>query len=326
MDTFVDSSWYYLRFVNPHVHDRMLDEERVKGWMPVDLYIGGIEHAILHLMYARFFYKVLYDFGMVPNDEPFSVLFNQGMITARSEKTGKIEKMSKSRGNVVSPDALIARFGADTERVYTLFMGPPEKEVEWSDEGVSGAYRFLQRVWGLQDVVAAAAGQRGRARGDREGAGRHAPHRQEGQRGPRSLPPQHRHRLPHGARPTSWPSGRARPPARCMRAAYETLLQLLHPIAPHATEELWQLIGHASSLLRSGWPTYDAELLARQTVTVAVQVNGKMRTTVEPGAGNRRRDAATEAAREAAARWLGDKEVIKVIHVPDRMVSFVVRG
>src|SRR5690606_37920100 len=110
MDTFVDSSWYFLRFINPHDSCQMFDQDRVRRWMPVDLYIGGIEHAILHLMYARFFYKVLYDWGMVPGDEPFSVLFNQGMITARSVKTGKIEKMSKSRGNVVAPDELIARF------------------------------------------------------------------------------------------------------------------------------------------------------------------------------------------------------------------------
>jgi len=324
MDTFVDSSWYYARFVNPHVHDRMLDGERVKGWMPVDLYIGGIEHAILHLMYARFFYKVLYDFGMVPNDEPFSVLFNQGMITARSEKTGKIEKMSKSRGNVVAPDALIARFGADTERVYTLFMGPPDKEVEWNDEGVAGAFRFLQRVWGLQDVVAAAAGQAGEPEAtEKVRVAMHRTvkkvHEDLGRYHPNTAIAFLMELANVMAEWQSRASGDA------MRAAYEALLQLLHPIAPHTTEELWQLTGHPSSLLRSGWPTWDEELLARQTVTVAVQVNGKMRTTVslEPGA-----DAvtATEAAREAAARWLGAKEVVKVIHVPDRMVSFVVRG
>ncbi len=161
MDTFVDSSWYYARFVNPHVKGAMVDAERVARWMPVDLYIGGVEHAILHLMYARFFYKVMQDFGMVPGDEPFTVLFNQGMITAKSATTGKLEKMSKSKGNVVAPDALIARFGADTERVYTLFMGPPEKEVEWTDDGVMGAHRFLQRVWGAQDAVAESEGRAG---------------------------------------------------------------------------------------------------------------------------------------------------------------------
>ncbi|MGV8040834.1 MAG: leucine--tRNA ligase [Thermoanaerobaculaceae bacterium] len=324
MDTFVDSSWYYLRFVNPHVHDRMVDAERVKGWMPVDLYIGGIEHAILHLMYARFFYKVMYDFGMVPNDEPFQVLFNQGMITAFSERSGKIEKMSKSRGNVVPPDALIARFGADTERVYTLFMGPPEKEVEWSDEGVVGAYRFLQRVWGLQDVVGAAANQAGEPEADeRLRVAMHRAIRKVTDDLTRYHPNTAIAALMElGNSISEWQS---RASGQVMREAYEALLKLMHPMAPHTSEELWQLSGHPQSLLRSGWPTYDAELLARQTVTVAVQVNGKMRTTVElePGASA---EVATTAAREAAAKWLGDRELVKVIHVPDRMVSFVVKG
>lgn len=324
MDTFVDSSWYYLRFVNPHVHDRMIDGERVRRWMPVDLYIGGIEHAILHLMYARFFYKVMYDFGMVPNDEPFQVLFNQGMITAFSERTGKIEKMSKSRGNVVPPDALIARYGADTERVYTLFMGPPEKEVEWSDEGVAGAYRFLQRVWGLQDVVAAAAGQGGEpAATEKLRVAMHRAIRKVSDDLARYHPNTAIAALMELANSISeWQSKAS---GEVVREAYETLLRLMHPVAPHTSEELWQLCGHRESLLRSGWPTCDAELLARQTVTLAVQVNGKMRTTVElePGAPA---EAATAAAREAASRWLGEKEIVKVIHVPDRMVSFVVRG
>ena len=148
MDTFVDISWYYLRYLSPHDR-RMFDPRPRDRWMPVDQYIGGIEHAILHLLYARFIRKVLHDFGMVGIEEPFQNLFNQGMITRFSEKSGRIEKMSKSRGNMVSPDELIDGMGADTERVYTLFIGPPEKEAEWSDEAVSGAYRFLTRVWRL---------------------------------------------------------------------------------------------------------------------------------------------------------------------------------
>ena len=127
----------------------MFDPEMARNWAPVDQYIGGVEHAILHLLYARFVCRVLHDFGMVDFDEPFARLFNQGMITRYAEKTGRIEKMSKSRGNTVSPDPLIEQMGADTERVYTLFIGPPEKEAEWSDEAVSGAYRFLTRVWRL---------------------------------------------------------------------------------------------------------------------------------------------------------------------------------
>ncbi len=151
MDTFVDSSWYYLRYLSPRDPTRMFDPELANRWMPVDQYIGGIEHAILHLLYARFICRVLHDFGLVELEEPFQNLFNQGMITRCSEKSGRIEKMSKSRGNTVSPDELIEEMGADTERVYTLFIGPPEKEAEWSDEAVSGAYRFLQRVWRMRE-------------------------------------------------------------------------------------------------------------------------------------------------------------------------------
>ena len=169
MDTFVDSSWYYLRFLAPGDSERMVDSSRARAWMPVDQYIGGIEHAILHLLYARFICRVLKDMGLVDLEEPFERLFNQGMITRLNPSTGKIEKMSKSRGNTVSPDELIARFGADTVRVYTLFIGPPEKESEWSEEGVLGASRFLNRVHEVASRAAGAArgGRRREARGFR---------------------------------------------------------------------------------------------------------------------------------------------------------------
>jgi len=323
MDTFVDSSWYYLRFINPHVHDRMFDEARVRRWMPVDVYIGGIEHAILHLMYARFVYKVLYDFGMVPNDEPFALLFNQGMIVAKSSISGKLEKMSKSKGNVVAPDELIARYGADTERLYTLFMGPPEKEAEWTDEGVAGAFRFLQRVWALQDAVTEA---REDGEEEAEAALEVVVHRTV-KRVKEDLERFH----PNTAIAAMMELANAMQEARgrvsvgAMRKAYETLLRLLHPVAPHITEELWRKLGHQASILRAGWPTYDEALLARQKVTLAVQVNGKVRATVqaEPGLDA---TAAQKLAEEAAAKWLSGKEIIKVVHVPDKLVSFVVRG
>ena len=324
MDTFVDSSWYYTRFVNPAFDGGMVDGKRVEKWMPVDLYIGGIEHAILHLMYARFVYKVMHDFGLVPGEEPFSVLFNQGMIVARGAGSSKLEKMSKSKGNVVAPDELIQRYGADTERVYTLFMGPPEKEAEWTDEGVAGAHRFLQRVWALQDAVTGAEGRAGEAAADERLnlAVHRAVKRVDDDLG-RYKPNTAIAAMMELANVMGEVQGTAG--GETLTGAYETLLKLLHPIAPHVTEELWRLLGREGSILRGGWPTYDAALLARQLVTLAVQVNGKVRATVqaEPGLD---RDAAVELAGEAAARWLDGKETVKVIHVPDRLVSFVVRG
>jgi leucyl-tRNA synthetase len=324
MDTFVDSSWYYLRFVNPGVADAMLDRERVAGWMPVDLYIGGIEHAILHLMYARFIYKVLSDFELVPGDEPFPVLFNQGMITNRSAQTGRLEKMSKSKGNVVAPDALISRYGADTERVYTLFMGPPEKEVEWTEEGVVGAHRFLQRVWAVQDALESARGKAGDA------AANELLHVATHRATKRVIDDFARYH-PNTAvaammeLANAIAAGQEGCGEEALRDAYETLIKLLHPIAPHLTEEIWRALGHDESLLVAGWPTYDEELLARQHVTLAVQINGKLRTTIETERGLDAAEAAA-LARDAAARWLEGKEVVKVVHVPDRLVSFAVRG
>lgn len=324
MDTFVDSSWYYLRFINPHIKDHMFDRERVAGWMPVDVYIGGIEHAILHLMYSRFIYKVLYDLGMVPNDEPFSLLFNQGMVVAKSSISGKLEKMSKSKGNVVAPDELIARYGADTERVYTLFMGPPEKEAEWTEEGVAGAHRFLQRVWALQEAVLQAANEDAVA--SEESKLQVAVHRavkkvqEDLERFHPNTAIAAMMELANAIQDTRGKVG-----AVTQREAYETLIRLLHPIAPHITEELWRRLGHEASLLRSGWPDYDEAVLAKQQVTLAVQVNGKLRATLQADPGLDAKSA-QEVAFRAATKWLEGKEIVKVVHVPDKLVSFVVRG
>ncbi|MBN1526199.1 MAG: leucine--tRNA ligase [Candidatus Omnitrophica bacterium] len=285
MDTFVDSSWYYLRYITPKLNDKPFDPALVNRWLPVDQYIGGVEHAILHLLYSRFITKFLCDIGWVSFDEPFGRLFTQGMIT----KNGV--KMSKSKGNTVSPDELINKYGADTVRLYTLFIGPPEKDAEWSDRGVEGAYRFLGRVWRLLE------------KGHR--VPRPTPHQSQGPSkeaidlkrkthqtikkvtedldggfhfntaisAVMELVNQSYDSLPHAE---SDASVRA-----VLSAAVEMVVLLISPFVPHISEEMWQRLGKKSSIFKVAWPSYDASALAEQTVTIVVQVNGKVRSRLE---------------------------------------------
>ena len=243
MDTFVDSSWYFFRFLNPQDATEMVDTERVDRWLPVDQYIGGIEHAILHLLYARFICRVLRDMDLVHLDEPFERLFNQGMITRLNPATGKTEKMSKSRGNTVSPDELISRFGADTVRLATLFIGPPEKESEWSEEGVAGAFRFLNRVHELCSRVRELPGG--------PGAPADTPlvrltHRTI-VRVTQDAAEFHFHTavaaLMEYQRAISEALESGSETTGALHAAVRTLLKLLHPVAPHLTEEWWERLG-----------------------------------------------------------------------------------
>ena len=330
MDTFVDSSWYYLRFLNPEDDRKMVDPERAARWMPVDQYVGGIEHAILHLLYARFVCRVLKDLGLVNLEEPFERLFNQGMITKLNPATGKIEKMSKSRGNTVSPDELIERFGADTVRLYTLFIGPPEKESEWSEEGVVGAFRYLNRVHDLCTRVAELADG---------GVGEDA--------SPEDTPlTRFEHRTIrrvtedaerfhfHTAVAALMEFQRAIAEALdvgdetpgTLRRAVKTLVQLLHPIAPHLTEEWWERLGERSFVLTSRWPRYDPELATTPRVTLVVQVNGKVRGKLDVDRGE---DEATAVARARADEkirpWVEGREIARAVYVPDRLLNLVVR-
>jgi leucyl-tRNA synthetase len=324
MDTFVDSSWYYLRYLSPRDETRMLDPELTRKWMPVDQYIGGVEHAILHLLYARFVCKVLHDFGLVEVEEPFANLFNQGMITRYSEKSGRVEKMSKSRGNTVSPDELIEDMGADTERVYTLFIGPPEKEAEWSDEAVSGAYRFLSRVWRLAERLSEAPPTAPSDEAlERE---RHAAI----QRVTSSIERFHFNTAVAALMELSNALTRAvedqTASRRVCEEAFDTLLKLLHPLAPHITEELWERRGNLESLLETTWPEHDEAKLRRQRVELVVQVDGKLRDRVEVET-----DADEQQARDAALdspkvqEHVAGREIVKAIHVPNRLINLVTR-
>ena len=324
MDTFVDSSWYYLRFLSPRDSARIFDSAVVNRWGPVDQYIGGIEHAILHLLYARFVCRVLHDFGLVGFEEPFTDLFNQGMITRYSESSGRVEKMSKSRGNTVSPDQLIDEMGADTERVYTLFIGPPEKEAEWSDEAVAGAYRFLGRVWRMAERLAEAPAI---APADAElERDRHAAI----QRVTASMERFHFHTAVAALMELVNSLSRALEEKTASRLrceeAFETLLQLLHPMAPHLTEELWERRGHVETLLDSSWPEHDPSKLRRERINVVVQIDGKLRDRVEVDAGAAEREVRAAALASAKVQeHLAGREVAKAVVVPGRLINLVTR-
>jgi leucyl-tRNA synthetase len=329
MDTFVDSSWYYLRFLNPQDGERMVDPERARAWMPVDQYVGGIEHAILHLLYARFVCRVLKDFGLVDLEEPFERLFNQGMITRLNPATGRIEKMSKSRGNTVSPDDLIARFGADTVRVYTLFIGPPEKESEWSEEGVLGAYRFLNRVNDLcarvealpsSEAVSAAAAITPLRRLEHQTIARVT---EDAERF-------HFHTAVAALMEFQRAIGEALEAGsespETLRHAAGSLLKLLHPVAPHLTEEWWQRLFRQRSLLETPWPSFDRQLAVNPRVTLVVQVNGRVRGRLDLERGAAESEAVARARLDEKIRpWVEGKQIQRSVYVPDRLLNLVVQ-
>ncbi len=327
MDTFVDSSWYYLRFLNPHDGEKMVDAERVRRWLPVDQYIGGIEHAILHLLYARFVCRVLKDLGLVHLEEPFERLFNQGMITRLNPASGKIEKMSKSRGNTVSPDDLIGRFGADTVRLCTLFIGPPEKESEWSEEGVTGAYRFLNRVHELCGRVLRLPAEKGEGRADTPivRLTHHTIHRVT-----EDAARFHFHTaiaaLMEFQKGLSDALEEAVEGAGALRFATTTLLKLLHPVAPHLTEEWWQRFGEKGFLLEAAWPEFESALATTPDVTLVVQVNGRVRGRLSLARGASESEAmALARTDERIGAWVDGKEILRTVFVPDRLLNLVVR-
>jgi leucyl-tRNA synthetase len=297
--------------------------------MPVDQYVGGIEHAILHLLYARFVCRVLKDLGLVDLEEPFERLFNQGMITKLNPATGKIEKMSKSRGNTVSPDELVTRFGADTVRLYTLFIGPPEKESEWSEEGVVGAFRFLNRVHDLCTRVAETS-----VPANPDSAADDTPltrfeHRTI-QRVTEDAARFHFHTAVAAlmefqrAISDAIESGSESPGV--LARSVRTLVKLLHPIAPHLTEEWWERFGEKAFLLEQPWPEFDPELATTPRVTLVVQVNGKVRGKLDVDRGEDEESAVALARADEKIRpWVEGKEIARSVYVPDRLLNLVVR-
>jgi leucyl-tRNA synthetase len=334
MDTFVESSWYFARYVSPHYDRGMFDPEQARYWLPVDQYIGGVEHAILHLLYARFYTKVMRDFGLVAIDEPFTNLLSQGMVI----KDGA--KMSKSRGNVVDPDHIIDTYGADTARLFILFAAPPEKDLEWSDQGVQGCSRFIARVW--RAVVETPElwrdGHSGRAE-----AG-------NGTALPRDLADLRRKthatikkvtddleafrfntaiaaimelvNTVYLAREAHGIEGRA---GDVLREALVAIIRLLAPFTPHVADELWERIGGRDTLANQAWPAYDPALVAAAEVLIVVQVNGKVRSRLTLPADSPEREVRAAALGDARVReFMGGKEAKRVVVVPNKLVSVVV--
>jgi leucyl-tRNA synthetase len=333
------SCWYFLRYTLTRAerrpNDKPFDRKKVDYWMPVDQYIGGVEHAVLHLLYTRFICKVLFDAGHVGFREPFKALFTQGMICKQSSITHKLEKMSKSKGNVVSPDAVIAEYGADTQRLYTLFVGPPQKDAEWQDDAVVGARRFLDRVWRQaserQESLAAARPYAGDGAG--LGAAEKALWRKTHQT-IRKVTDDIEHSWQFNtavAAVMELASAIAEAPksaeaAPVLRFALESMVRLLAPFVPHFAEELWAALGHEPSVLAAGWPEFSEAACAEDVLAIPVQVNGKLRAhvTVPAGASEDQVRAAAEAC-DLVRKHIGAAAVRKVIYIPGRMLNIVAK-
>lgn len=334
MDTFFCSSWYFSRFTSPWATDSPFDKSAAKYWMNVDQYIGGIEHACLHLIYARFFTKVCSDMGLLPEDvrEPFKNLLTQGMVI----KDGA--KMSKSLGNTVDPDEIIGKYGADTARLFILFASPPEKDLDWSDRGVEGAHRFLSRVWRMVESdlenIKNASREWAPVNDLKDAADRDMKRitHKTLDRVTRDIRDERQFNTAvarlmelNNALSSYKPAGETG--RRVKREAVETLLSCLSPYAPHITEELWQMIGNSGCLSVAPWFKVDAEALVESEETIVLQVNGKVREQFKVNAGLAKDGLLSEImSRQETKKRLEGKEIIKTIVVPGKLVNIVVKG
>ena len=330
MDTFICSSWYYYRYTSPREETAPWRQDMVARWLPVDQYIGGVEHAILHLLYARFFTKVLYDMGLVGCEEPFTNLLTQGMVL----KDGA--KMSKSKGNVVSPEDIMARYGADTTRLFILFAAPPERDLEWSNQGVEGCYRFLQRVWRLVNAVADEV--KGAPATPTTAAGVNLEMRRLVHRTVYRVTRDIEERFSFNTAVSAvmeLVNGMYqfidrvpvvdRDPA-VTKEAVEKLLLLLAPFAPFIAEELWERTGHAESIHRQPWPVYDEALLEEEQVTIVVQINGRVRDRLVVPADLTPEDMQQVVlGQPRVQKLIAGKKIVKVVPVPKKLVNIVVR-
>ena len=381
MDTFVDSSWYFLRYCSPHSTDGPIERQAAGYWMAVDQYVGGIEHAVLHLLYARFFTKVLRDLGLTTVDEPFANLLTQGMVTKETYRceehrwllpsevkkeegmkcclhcgrkiiSGRTEKMSKSKKNIASPEELSDRYGADTARLFSLFAAPPVKDLEWSDSGVEGCYRFLNRVWRLVNEL-----QESMSVDAQNGVEGGLSKKQNDQISAQNEDPKVRDLIRNTHRTIKKVTedldrdfqfntavaammefvnelykyvGDRKPSHspqefKALRSAIETLLLLLAPFAPHVAEELWAQIGNQPSIAHQPWPEFDPVLVKSAELTIPIQVNGKLRSKiVVPAESSQEHVVSLAQQDEKLMEWLEGKTLRKVIYVEKKLVNFVV--
>ncbi|MBI5970488.1 MAG: leucine--tRNA ligase [Deltaproteobacteria bacterium] len=367
MDTFVDSSWYFLRYCSPMATGLPFDKKDAEYWMPVDQYVGGIEHAVMHLLYARFFTKALRDLGLHGFDEPFTNLLTQGMVCKETQKcpehgflfpeeaaggkcgrcghpveAGAVEKMSKSKKNVVDPDKIIEKYGADTTRLFSLFAAPPEKDLDWSADGVEGSYRFLGRVWRLVNENLSAV--KGVKAYDPRPGGVLSSDAQDIRRITHETIKKVTHDIEERFHFNTAISAimelvnalyifnpcrdGASPEDAGLRVFMESLnavVALLTPFAPHIAEELWEKLGHTTALHKARWPVYDEAALKRDSVLVVVQINGKVRGKINVPPGSTE-DAVRGMALgdEKVKEWTRDKTLKKFVYVPNKLVSMVV--
>ena len=316
MPQWAGSCWYFLRYPNPNLDDKPFDPEDLRYWLPVDLYVGGIEHAILHLLYSRFYVKVLHDAGYLPFDEPFTHLFNQGMVLKYAEKSGQVEKMSKSKGNVVNPDNIVNKYGSDVLRMYMLFVGPPELDCEWQDTGLEGIKRFANRLYTYLDTPENLLDE-----DQKEG--------EEATKRFHRFLKQFQNRLDHFKPNTAisammeWLNEVMAKKMQLSADTVEKFLVVFSTMAPFMAAELLDKL-FCKSLVDCVWPVYDPVLAHEDKVTIVIQINGKMRGELLVDRGTDQKTI-EPLARDAALKWLDGKEMIKVIFVPDRLISFVVR-
>jgi leucyl-tRNA synthetase len=338
MDTFVESSWYFARYACPDETSAPLDRKRVDVWLPVNQYIGGIEHAILHLLYARFFTKVLRDLGWLSADEPFTNLLTQGMVL----KDGA--KMSKSKGNVVDPDKMINTYGVDTIRLFILFASPPERDLEWSDQGVDGAHRFLHRIWrliteNLESLTSASTDKETLIHGTKATKALRQKTHQTILKVTEDIEQRFHfntaisavmelinevmgyldwHGTPGVDKQGDW---------AVLREAMEAVLILLFPMVPHITDELWQLLGHQKTISLEPWPVADIDVARADTVNIVVQVNGKLRSQVEVAQNTDKEIIESMVLDDPKVkRYTEGKAVHKIIYVPGRLINIVVKN